>query len=55
MSFIKGPVVAMDQVPPSLFDAMDAHLKQEAAKGHFLSGGGLWPSSGGLRAGLPGS
>ena len=44
MSFVKGPVVPMDQVPAALFEAMDAHIQQEAAKGHFISGGGLWPS-----------
>jgi hypothetical protein len=44
MSFVKGPVVPMDQIPPSLFEAMDVHIKSEASKGHFISGGGLWPS-----------
>ena len=44
MSFVKGPVVPIEQIPPSLFAAMDEHIQAAAAKGHFISGGGLWPS-----------
>lgn len=54
MSFVKGPVVPMEQIPPSLFEAMDVHIKSEAAKGHFISGGGLWPSKDSFRMSIRG-
>ncbi|WP_461166688.1 YciI family protein [Tsukamurella serpentis] len=36
----EGPEVGTP--PQALFDAMDVHIAEQAAKGHFLDGGGLY-------------
>jgi hypothetical protein len=47
LSFVSGRERPMSEVPPGLFAAMEVHLAEELKKGHFISGGGLNPTSNG--------
>jgi len=54
LAFVKGPELPMDQVPPAMFEAMGKYTAEQAAKGVFLSGGGLAPTAHSFRAAIRG-
>ena len=41
LTFVKGPEIPMDKIPPAMFAAMDTYTAEQEKKGVFLSGGGL--------------
>jgi hypothetical protein len=54
LAFVKGPEIPMDKIPPQMFAVMDKYTQEQAAKGHFESGGGLAPSAQGFRVAIRG-
>jgi hypothetical protein len=54
LTFVKGPEIPMDQVPPAMFAVMDKYTAEQAQKGVFISGGGLAPSAQSFRVAIRG-
>lgn len=54
LTFVKGPEIPMDQVPPAMFEVMEKYTEEQAKKGVFISGGGLAPSAQSFRVAIRG-
>jgi len=54
LTFVKGPEIPMDKVPPALFEVMEKYTEEQAKKGVFISGGGLAPSAESFRVAIRG-
>ena len=52
LTFVKGPEIPMDQIPPQMFAVMDKYTAEQEKKGVFLSGGGLAPSAQAFRVAI---
>jgi hypothetical protein len=54
LTFVKGPEIPMDKIPPAMFAVMDKYTAEQEQKGVFLSGGGLAPSAQSFRVAIRG-
>ena len=54
LTFVKGPEIPMDKIPPAMFAVMDKYTAEQEEKGVFLSGGGLAPSAQSFRVAIRG-
>lgn len=54
LTFVKGPEIPMDQIPPAMFAVIAEHSAEQEKKGVLLSAGGLAPSAQAFRVAIRG-